>query len=43
MKHIKNINDVLIKPLVTEKSYAQMADNVYSFIVHDDATKTDVK
>ena len=41
--HINNINDILIKPLVTEKSYAQIGLNIYTFVVHKNATKTDIK
>lgn len=35
--------DVIIKPLVTEKSTLQMADNKYSFRVHREANKTEIK
>ncbi|HUC04847.1 MAG TPA: 50S ribosomal protein L23 [Acidimicrobiales bacterium] len=34
---------VLIRPVVSEKSYALMDKNVYVFIVDPDATKVDVR
>lgn len=38
-----NINDVIIKPIITEKSSAALYSNVYTFEVDVRATKTDVK
>ncbi len=38
-----NINDIIIKPIVTEKSSNTLANNVYTLEVHKSATKTDVK
>ena len=35
--------DVILKPVVTEKSMGMMADKKYTFLVHPDATKTQVK
>ena len=35
--------DVILKPVVTEKSMVMMADKKYTFLVHPDATKTQVK
>jgi len=35
--------DVIIRPVVTEKSMADMADKKYTFIVHPDATKPMIK
>lgn len=35
--------DVILKPVVTEKSMNGMADKKYTFYVHTDATKTQVK
>ncbi len=43
MKHINNINDILIKPYVSEKTYSQLADDVYAFVVHPNATRAEVK
>ena len=35
--------DVIFKPVVTEKSMGMMADKKYTFLVHPDATKSQVK
>ena len=35
--------DIIKKPVVYDKSMNQMADKKYTFIVHKDATKTQVK
>jgi large subunit ribosomal protein L23 len=35
--------DVILRPVVTEKSMADMADKKYTFIVHPDATKPMIK
>ena len=35
--------DVILKPLVTEKSMAEMSDKKYSFLVHPEANKTQIK
>src|SRR5699024_44988 len=35
--------DILIAPVVSEKSYELMEDNVYTFIVRPDANKTQIK
>jgi large subunit ribosomal protein L23 len=35
--------DVILKPVVTEKSMDMMADRKYCFYVHPDATKVQVK
>ncbi len=35
--------DVIRKPVVTEKSMDMMADKKYTFLVHPDATKTQIK
>lgn len=34
--------DVLIRPVVSEKSYALQDNGVYTFIVHPDATKPEI-
>jgi large subunit ribosomal protein L23 len=36
-------NEVLIAPVVSEKSYRGIADGIYSFRVHQDAHKTQVR
>jgi large subunit ribosomal protein L23 len=35
--------DVIISPVVTEKSMSMMADKKYTFLVHPDANKTMIK
>lgn len=35
--------DVIIKPIITEKSYSQMASGKYTFQTKIDATKIDIK
>ncbi|MCD8105342.1 MAG: 50S ribosomal protein L23 [Lachnospiraceae bacterium] len=35
--------DVILKPVITEKSMNAMADKKYTFLVHPDATKSQVK
>ena len=35
--------DVILKPVITEKSMADMADKKYTFYVHTDANKTMIK
>ena len=35
--------DVILKPVVTEKSMNEMADKKYTFYVHTDATKIQIK
>ena len=40
---MKNPRDVILKPVVSEKSYALLDANTYTFIVHPDANKTEIK
>ena len=40
---MKNPEQVLMRPVVSEKSYALMEDGVYVFVVAPDATKIDVR
>ena len=35
--------DVILKPLVTEKSMAEMSDMKYTFLVHPEANKSMIK
>jgi large subunit ribosomal protein L23 len=35
--------DVIIKPVVSEKSYAAYDDNVYTFVVAPDANKVEIR
>ena len=36
-------HDIIIKPLLSEKSYAGIKDKEYSFVVKKDANKTQIK
>jgi large subunit ribosomal protein L23 len=36
-------NEVLLAPVVSEKSYSQLADRKYTFKVHKDAHRTQVR
>lgn len=38
-----NPRDILIAPVISEKSYALMEQNSYTFIVHPDSNKTQIK
>jgi large subunit ribosomal protein L23 len=38
-----NARNVIIKPIVSEKSYALLAANKYTFRIHPDAHKTQVR
>ena len=35
--------DVILKPVITEKSMAGMGEKKYTFLVHPQATKTQIK
>ena len=35
--------DVILKPVITEKSMAGMGDKKYTFLVHPEATKNQIK
>jgi len=36
-------NEILIAPVVSEKSYSELNKNWYTFLVHPDANKTAIK
>ena len=38
-----NYYDVILKPVITEKSMAGMGDKKYAFLVHPEANKTMIK
>ena len=40
---MKDPRDVILKPVVSEKSYGLLDANTYTFIVHPDANKTEIK
>ncbi|MBA3290271.1 MAG: 50S ribosomal protein L23 [Actinobacteria bacterium] len=35
--------DVILAPVVSEKSYSLLDDNAYTFIVHPEANKTEIR
>ncbi|MDQ3610684.1 MAG: 50S ribosomal protein L23 [Actinomycetota bacterium] len=39
----KSPRDVLLAPIVSEKSYGLLDQNKYTFLVHPDANKTEIK
>jgi large subunit ribosomal protein L23 len=40
---MKTSRDVIIRPMVSEKSYAGLESNRYTFLVHPEANKTEIK
>jgi large subunit ribosomal protein L23 len=40
---VKSPRDVIIRPVVSEKSYAGLEGNRYTFLVHPQANKTEIK
>ena len=38
-----NYYDVILKPVITEKSMAGMGDKKYTFLVHPEANKTMIR
>jgi large subunit ribosomal protein L23 len=40
---VSDPRDVVLRPVVSEKSYALLDDNVYTFIVRSDATKIQIR
>ena len=39
---MKDPRDVIIRPVVSEKSYSLLDTNVYTFLVHPDASKPEI-
>ena len=39
---MKDARDVILEPVVSEKSYALLEENVYTFKVHPDASKPEI-
>jgi len=39
---MKDPRDVIVRPVVSEKSYGLLDTNVYTFLVHPDATKPEI-
>jgi large subunit ribosomal protein L23 len=40
---VKSPRDVVVRPVVSEKSYAGIERNTYTFVVRPDANKTEIK
>ena len=40
---MKSVRDVIIRPVVSEKSYAAIEANTYTFLVDPHANKTEIK
>jgi large subunit ribosomal protein L23 len=40
---VKTVRDVIIRPVVSEKSYAGIEQNSYTFVVDPRANKTEIK
>ena len=40
---MRDPRDVIIKPVVSEKSYGLLDNGVYTFIVHPDSTKPEIR
>jgi large subunit ribosomal protein L23 len=40
---VKDSRDVIVKPVVSEKSYALLDAGVYTFVVHPDANKIEIR
>ena len=40
---IPDPRDVLLKPVISEKSYSLLDENKYTFLVHPGANKTEIK
>jgi large subunit ribosomal protein L23 len=40
---MKDARDVILKPVVSEKSYALLDAGVYTFVVHPDANKIEIR
>ena len=40
---MKDPRDIIIRPVVSEKSYQLIESNVYTFLVHPDAAKPEIR
>jgi len=40
---VNDPRDVVLRPVVSEKSYALLDEGVYTFVVHPSATKTEIR
>jgi len=40
---VKDPRDIILAPVVSEKSYSALDHSVYTFVVHPEANKTEIK
>ena len=43
MATVTDPRDIILAPVISEKSYTLLDDNVYTFVVHPDSNKTQIK
>ena len=43
MANITDPRDIILSPVISEKSYGLIEDNVYTFVVHPGSNKTQIK
>ena len=43
MATVTDPRDIILSPVISEKSYSLIEDNVYTFVVHPDSNKTQIK
>ena len=43
MATVTDPRDIIVAPVISEKSYGLIENNVYTFIVHPDSNKTQIK
>jgi large subunit ribosomal protein L23 len=43
MATLTDPRDIILAPVISEKSYGLIEENVYTFIVHPDSNKTQIK
>ena len=43
MATVTDPRDIILAPVISEKSYALLDDNVYTFVVRPDSNKTQIK
>ena len=43
MATVTDPRDIIISPVISEKSYGLIEENTYTFIVHPDSNKTQIK
>ena len=43
MTNVTDPRDIIIAPVISEKTYGLLEDNVYTFLVHPDSYKTQIK